>query len=91
MTLWEPPINTPDLRSFKNFFNWTMTYRHDSHVFTPYFADDPYRLKSNKQLDQFNTDFDRSEVEIVPYRNINLKKKKGTVAALISNVDKNRY
>lgn len=86
MTLWEPPINTPDLRSLKNFFNWSMTYRFDSHIFAPYFADDSYRLKSNKQLDQFETDFDRREVEIFPHKNIDVKKKKGTVAALISNV-----
>jgi len=63
-----------------------MTYRFDSHIFAPYFSDDPYRLKSNKQLDQFETDYDRSEIEILPHKNIDFTKKKGTAAALISNV-----
>jgi galactoside alpha-1,3-fucosyltransferase 4 len=45
-TLWEPPINSPDIRSYNNFFNWTMTYRFDSHIFASYYFSDSYRLKN---------------------------------------------
>lgn len=86
MTLWEPPINTPDLRPLRTFFNWTMTYRFDSHIFAPYYTDDAYGLINKTQFSQLPTDYNAKEEHVVLYRNLNLKKKKGTVAALISNV-----
>jgi hypothetical protein len=85
--LWEPPINSPDLRSFNKFFNWTMTYRFDSHIFAPYFADTPYRLKNNEHLQNILSDYQSNEEMVVLHENIDTtKKKKGTAAALISNV-----
>ena len=80
--LWEPPINSPDLRSYQKFFNWTMTYRSDSHVFSPYYLSNSYRWKN------YTPSFDyRKEEEFrLPDGNIPVDRKKGTAAALISNV-----
>jgi hypothetical protein len=80
--LWEPPINSPDLRSYQNYFNWTMTYRFDSHIFASYYFDGAYRLKSKNWLKNFQS----NEKKFVLYENINITQKKGTAAALISNV-----
>ena len=84
--LWEPPINTPDLRSYNRFFNWTMTYRFDSHIFGPYYADLPYRLKEDHLLKSMALDYQSNEELVVLHENITTTKKKGTAAALISNV-----
>ena len=84
--LWEPPVNTPDLSSYKNFFNWTMTYRFDSHVFASYFPSAVYRLRSNLWLKETIADYQTSEEKIVAHENISTGAKWGTVAALISNV-----
>ncbi len=80
--LWEPPVNSKDLRSYKNYFNWTMTYRFDSHIFASYYLDDSYRLKTKN----IQSDYRLNKEKFVLYENINIIQKKGTVAALISNV-----
>ncbi len=78
--LWESPMNSNDLRSYNNFFNWTMTYRFDSHIFASYYSDDAYRLKN------VLSDYQLNKEKVVLYENINITQKKGTAAALISNV-----
>ncbi|CAF1520848.1 unnamed protein product [Rotaria sordida] len=40
--LWEPPVHTYNLRSYYKFFNWTMTYRFDSHIITSYYSGNAY-------------------------------------------------
>ena len=85
-TLWEPPINTPDLRSYDKFFNWSMTYRFDSHVFASYYLNTAYRLKSNDWLTTL-ADYQANEEQVILSENLNLTKKRGTAAALISNVN----
>lgn len=89
-TLWESPINSPDLRSYDNFFNWTMTYRFDSHVFLTYYFADAYRLKSTNELKKLLSDHRANEEKVVLYENIDTKQKRGTAAALISNVNESK-
>ena len=84
--LWEPPVNTPTLRSFNRFFNWTMTYRFESHIFASYYPSDAYRLRENQWLKDAVADYQAQEEKLVLHENIPLVKKKGTAAALISNV-----
>jgi hypothetical protein len=86
-TLWEPPVNTPSLRSFNRFFNWTMTYRFDSHVFASYFPATAYRLRENQWLEDLVDDYHVEEEKVVLHENIPFAKKKGTAAALVSNVN----
>lgn len=85
-TLWEPPTQTPDLKSYDRFFNWTMTYRFDSHVFAPYYFATAYRLKNNHWFEENLSDYRRDEEKVLPYENIPINRKKGTAVALISNV-----
>jgi hypothetical protein len=89
-TLWEPPVNTPDLRSYNQFFNWSMTYRFDSHIFASYYFNTAYRLKTNQWFKTFLSDYQANEEKIVLDENFNLTQKRGTAAALISNVDKSK-
>jgi hypothetical protein len=84
--LWEPPINSPDLRRYNKFFNWTMTYRFDSHIFASYYADNPYGLKNNQRLQNILSDYQSNQEMVVLYENIDTTKKRGTAAALISSV-----
>jgi hypothetical protein len=84
--VWEPPINSPDLHSYNKFFNWTMTYRFDSHIHASYFAHYPYRLKNNSWLENIVSEYQSDEEIVVLHENIDTTKKKGTAAALISNV-----
>ena len=81
--LWESPAHTPDLRRFENFFNWTMTYRLDSHIFAGYFTENSYHSKGSPWLE--SAQFHQRE-KLVLHKNINTRRKTGTVAALISNV-----
>lgn len=85
-TLWEPPINTPDLRSFNHFFNWSMTYRFDSHIFASYYLDRVYRLRNDHWWQMHLADSRPNEEKFILWKNINTTKKHGTAAALISNV-----
>jgi hypothetical protein len=85
-TLWESPINSPDLHSYNKFFNWSMTYRFDSHIFGSYYANIPYRLKEDHLLKSMASDYQSNEELVVLHENIDTTKKKGTAAALLSNV-----
>lgn len=91
-TLWESPAHTPHLRFYQNFFNWTMSFRFQSDIVTPYYSGDAYIHRSSpyyqlliaenrtKNLNlKFNTYDDRPSKEILE------KKKLGLAAALISN------
>ena len=91
-TLWESPPHTPDLKPYRNFFNWTMTYRWKSHVVTSYYSGNAYihtssdfyrlmlRENSTKKLNLIVNKCDHR-----PSDEILQKKKLGIAAALISN------
>ncbi|CAF1100848.1 unnamed protein product [Adineta steineri] len=81
-TSWESPRHSIDLRSYTNFFNWSMTYKFDSHIFASYYASDTYRSKDSQWFKNLPYNY---EQKTVLYENINTTKKLGTVAALISN------
>ncbi|CAF1203569.1 unnamed protein product [Rotaria sp. Silwood1] len=90
--LWESPAHTPNLHSFNQFFNWTMTYRFNSHIITSYYSGNPYIhiLSSYYQL-MLNENSTRKlnlnikTVDHQPSDEILQKKKLGIAAALISN------
>jgi hypothetical protein len=84
--LWEPPTHTRNLRSYDKFFNWTMTYRFDSHIYASYYAENAYHLRKHDRLKSMVSDYQSNEEIVVLHENIDTTKKKGTVAALISNV-----
>jgi alpha-1,3-fucosyltransferase len=90
--LWESPAHTPDLQSYRQFFNWTMTYRLKSDVITSYYSGNAYVHTSS--------DYYRLMIHENSTRKLNLKirscdhrpsdeilqkKKLGIAAALISN------
>ncbi|CAF0938105.1 unnamed protein product [Adineta ricciae] len=90
--LWESPAHTPNLQSYRQFFNWTMSYRFESHVITSYYSGNAYVHTSS--------DYYRAMLNENSTRKLNLKtrlpdhrpsdevlqkKKLGTAAALISN------
>jgi len=90
--LWESPAHTENLNRFKQFFNWTMTYRFQSDIITSYYSGNPYvhisspfhqlmlKEKSMKNLNiSFNKKLDQLTDEIFA------KKKLGTAVALITN------
>jgi hypothetical protein len=85
-TLWESPYYTPDLHSYNDFFNWTMTYRFDSHIFASYYSPTAYRLRDNQWLKDITSDYQTNEETIALHENIDTTVKWGTAAALISNV-----
>ncbi len=90
--LWEPPVHTKNLHSYREFFNWTMTYRFQSHIVASYYSAHPYihtssefyrlmlRENATKKL---NLTFQK--IDHRPSDEILKKKKLGTAAALISN------
>jgi hypothetical protein len=67
-----------------------MTYRFDSHIFASYYFNTAYRLKTNQWFKTFLSDYQANEEKIVLDENFNLTQKRGTAAALISNVDKSK-
>lgn len=91
-TLWESPTYTPNLKSYKNFFNWTMTYRFQSHIVASYYFVSSYihtlnnyyhlMIKEN-QTKNLNLQFKKLDYQLSD--KVLAKKKLGTVAALISN------
>jgi len=86
-TLWESPIHTPNLRSYDRFFNWSMTYRLQSHIIASYYYASSYLHKSNPYF-QYMIDVYASRNPMYDYRlsdEILANKKLGTMAALISN------
>lgn len=91
-TLWESPMHTPNLKSFKGFFNWTMTYRFQSHIITSYYFGNSYIHTSNnyyhlmlKENATKNLNLNLKKLDHQLSDEILAKKKLGTVAALISN------
>lgn len=90
--LWESPMYTPDLRSFKNFFNWTMTYRFKSDIITSYYAGNAYvhtsssfyKLMLRENVTK-NLNLKIRKITHRPSDEILQKKKMGIAAALISN------
>ena len=90
--LWESPAHTPDLKQYKNFFNWTMTYRWKSHIVSSYYSGNAYIHTSSDfyrlMLRENATKKLNLTVERFTHRpsdEILRKKKLGLAAALISN------
>lgn len=91
-TLWESPAHTPDLSSYQQFFNWTMTFRFDSHIITSYFSgngyihtsSDYYQLMLRENVTH-NLNLKTRTISHRPSDEILQKKKLGIAAALISN------
>lgn len=87
-TLWESPQHTGDLKSFRQFFNWTMTYRLDSDIVASYFSGNSFFHRSSsffQKLTKENSSFQPAFVEDRPSNETLAKKTLGTIAALISN------
>jgi hypothetical protein len=90
--LWESPSHTPNLNPYRQFFNWTMSYRTKSHIVTSYYAGNPYVHTSSAfyrlMLQENSTRKLNLRVTAKDHRpsdEILQKKKLGTAAALISN------
>ncbi|CAF0797699.1 unnamed protein product [Rotaria sordida] len=90
--LWESPAHTPNLQSYNQFFNWTMTYRFDSHIITSYYSQYGYIHTSSSYykliLNENSTrklNYNIRKLDHQPSDEILQKKKLGTAAALISN------
>ena len=91
-SLWESPFFTPDLGRYNKFFNWTMTYRFDSHVVSSYYFHDSFIHKSNRYYQLMlnesvkkNRQLGGRTVDHQLSDEILANKKLGTAAALISN------
>ena len=87
-TLWEPPTYTPDLHSFKKFFNWTMTYRSDSDIVAPYYFGSSYVHRSSvfyQMMLRENPNLRSRTADHRPSNETLAKKKLGIVAGLVSN------
>ncbi|CAF1334288.1 unnamed protein product [Adineta steineri] len=90
--LWESPSHTPNLKSYKKFFNWTMTYRFKSHIIAPYYSSNAYIHTSSdyykfliKENATKNLNLQFQKPIYRPSDSILEEKKLGTIAALISN------
>jgi len=90
--LWESPAYTPDLTSYKGFFNWTMTYRFKSHIIASYYFSNGYIHTSNnyyhlmiKENATKNLNLKLKKLDHQLSDQILENKKLGTIAALISN------
>ncbi len=90
--LWESPAHTPNLQSYQNFFNWTMTYRFKSHIITSYYSGNSYIHTSSEfyKIMLYENSTKKLNLKIQkhdhqPSDEILNKKKLGTAAALISN------
>lgn len=90
--LWESPSHTPNLQPYRQFFNWTMTYRAQSHVITSYYSGNAYVHTSSDyyriMLQENSTHKLNLKIKIHDHRpsdEILEKKKLGIAAALISN------
>jgi alpha-1,3-fucosyltransferase len=90
--LWESPKHTPDLNRYKGFFNWTMTYRFQSHIVSSYYSGNAY-IHTSSDYYQFlikeNEKKKRNSQFIIRDHQLSdeilANKKLGTVAAIISN------
>lgn len=90
--LWESPAHTPNLQSYHNFFNWTMTYRFKSHIIASYYFSNGYIHTSNnyyhlmiKENATKNLNLKLKKLDHQLSDQILENKKLGTIAALISN------
>ncbi|CAF2827386.1 unnamed protein product [Rotaria sp. Silwood2] len=90
--LWESPAHTPNLQSYNQFFNWTMTYRFKSDIITSYYSGNSYVHTSSPfyqlMLNENSThklNLKSRTIDHQPSDDILQKKKLGIVAALISN------
>lgn len=90
--LWESPAHTPSLHQYKQFFNWTMTYRFESDIITSYYSGNPYVHVSNpfhemmmKENLMRNLNITFQKMIDQPSEEIFAKKKLGTAAALVTN------
>jgi len=90
--LWESPVNTPDISAYRQFFNWTMTYRFDSHIVASYYSENAYIHKSSNYLQLLlrENSTRKLNLKLKTYNHwqtdaVLENKTLGTVAALISN------
>ncbi|CAF1178640.1 unnamed protein product [Adineta steineri] len=90
--LWESPAHTANLEAYKEFFNWTMSYRHQSHVVTSYYSGNAYVHTSSNYYRLMLHENATRKLNLTtkirdhrPSDEILQKKKLGTAAALISN------
>jgi len=86
--LWEAPTHSADFTSFRQFFNWTMTYRFDSDIVSSYYLSDSYFHRSNfyyRRMIKENPNLQLKFVDHRPSKEILAKKTFGTIGALISN------
>lgn len=90
--LWESPTHTPNLQSYRKFFNWTMTYRLDSHIIAPYYLGDRYIHTSSdfyqlllRENSTRKLNLKVQKLDHQPSEKILQKKRLGLAAALISN------
>jgi hypothetical protein len=91
-TLWESPVYTPDLKSYNKFFNWTMTYRFNSHIVASYYFQQAFIHKSNPYYELMmnesakrNLHLNVKKIDHQLSDEILANKKLGTAAALISS------
>lgn len=83
-SLWEPPPHISDLKTYKNFFNWTFTYRWDSHIISTYFFQYSYIFKDSHYFKLLSTRSTIPNLKEFDMLNINMNRTL-TAAALISN------
>ncbi|CAF4190366.1 unnamed protein product, partial [Rotaria magnacalcarata] len=90
--LWESPPHTPNLQSYNQFFNWTMTFRFDSHILTSYYSGNAYVHTSSPFYQTMLHENITRKLNLTtitkdhrPSDTILEKKKLGIAAALISN------
>ncbi len=90
--LWESPRHTPNLKRYKGFFNWTMTYRFKSHIITSYYSSDSYMHTASdyyqfliKENEKKNLNLQFKKLDHQLSDEILANKKLGTVSAIISN------
>jgi alpha-1,3-fucosyltransferase len=91
-TLWESPAHTENAAAYREFFNWTMTYRFDSHIITSYYSGNPfihtssefYRLMVHENATK-KLNFTTKKSDHRPSDEVLKKKTMGTAAAIVSN------
>jgi hypothetical protein len=90
--LWESPAHTPNLQSYRRFFNWTMTYRWKSDIIALYYSRNAYIHTSSEYYQLMlrenitkNLNLKLEKFDHRPSDEILSKKKLGLAAALISN------
>ncbi|CAF0950966.1 unnamed protein product [Didymodactylos carnosus] len=85
--LWESPPGTPDLLQYRKFFNWTLSYRFDSHIISTYYFSDSFIHKSSlfyQLISKYSPNITLTEFDFKTVTT-NITKRIGTAVALISN------